>query len=105
MILEARRKQKELLEERSACSERISTVLPKVKALRNKVAIAEGLEKDILTAELSELEEGFNKDLARFKETNKEYAALTPVAVKLTNEELDELNKACVELTGKPWLV
>lgn len=103
MILEARRKQEELLEERSACSERISVVLPKVKALRIQAANSEGSEKDILTTELSELEAVFNKDLARFKETNKEYAALTPVANKLTPDELSELNKACVDLTGKPW--
>lgn len=102
---EARRKQEELLTERDACSKRIDVILPKVKALRVKVASATGVEKDILNAELATAEEVFNKDLARFKETGKEYAALRHEAIKLTPEELQELNEACIEFTGKPWIV
>lgn len=105
MILEARRKQEELLAEREACSKRISVILPKVKTLRAQVAAATGSEKDILAVELEEGEKIFNKDLARYKETGKEYAALQSTAIKLTPEELQELNDACLELTGKPWLL
>lgn len=105
LMNEARKRQEEISAELDSLHDVIGEKLVLVKALRNETAsTVEGQEKDILSVRLTMAEDDFRADRETYKALRKEHADLQSEAIKLTPEELQELNEACIELTGKPWI-
>lgn len=101
----ARQRQEEISAELDSLHKVIGEKLVSLKALRAETAsTGEGQEKDILSSRLTGAETDFKADRETYKALQKEYADLQSEAIKLTPEELQELNEACIELTGRPWI-
>lgn len=101
----AQKRQGEISAELDSLHDVIGEKLVRLKALRSEAAsTGEGQEKDILSVRLTAAEDDFRADRETYKALRKEYADLQSEAIKLTPEELQELDEACIELTGRPWI-
>lgn len=101
----ARQRQEEISAELDSLHDVIGEKLVRLKALRAETAAADKDQgKDILSGRLTTAEADFKADRETYKALQKEYADLQSEAIKLAPEELQELNEACIELTGRPWI-